>query len=90
MIIASIRTPREIQLTKIDGHYDHRGDESLFTKVSNDNSVPTQSLHDHVSQADKKLKKTEPNWATQLADFLAQNKAGFICCSRMTLLTGPN
>ena len=60
------------------GRNDHRGDESLLLKVSNVNSQPTQSLHDHVSQADKKLKKTEPNWATQLADFLAQNKASIL------------
>ena len=47
------------------------------TKVFNYNSLPTRSIHEHVSQADKKLKKQEPDWASQLADFLAQNKAGF-------------
>ena len=45
--------------------------------VSNDNSIPMPSIHEHVSQADKKLKKVEPDWASQLADFLTQNKEGF-------------
>lgn len=47
------------------------------TCVSNGNSIPIPSIHEHVSQADKKLKKLETNWASQLADFLAQNKVGF-------------
>ena len=43
------------------------------TCVSNGNL----SIHEHVSHADKKLKKLETNWASQLADFIAQNKVGF-------------
>merc|ERR1711990_812333 len=37
-------------------------------------SLHQLSIHEHVSQADKKSKKLETNWASQLADFLAQNK----------------
>ena len=39
--------------------------------------LPNKSTHVHVSQADRKLKKLEPDWANQLANFLANNKLYF-------------
>ena len=47
--------------------------------------LPNESTHVHVSQADRKLKKLEPDWANQLANFLANNKLYFQIISYNTI-----
>merc|ERR1712131_25579 len=47
---------------------------NLLWDMEPPSSLHQLSTHGHVAQADKKMKKMESNWASQLADFLANNK----------------